>query len=186
MIIAEHESRLKSLLEQKKRLIFAVGFLCLIVFFQTFTIMMIGKKQDRVLISPPVITESFWLDSNTVSESYLRQIGDYFIKTAMTVTPNTVESQYQYILNNVYPEYFGDVKGQLLRRGNDVKNKGISTVFISKSYDIDMQTLTVNVRGDLIVITGRNRTDPMPKHFAAQFIYEHDRLYLKEINEVVS
>jgi len=186
MIISEHESRLKSLVEQRKRLMVAVCFLSVIVMFQTITIMGISKKQDRVLVTPPVIKESFWLDAGSVSESYLRQIGDYFIKTAMTVSPSTVEPQFQYLLDNVYPRYYGDVKGQLLLRGNDIKGKGISTVFVSKSFEINEEELRVNISGNLIVLTGRSRTEPIKKEFSVQFVYENGRLYLKEISEVVS
>lgn len=186
MIISEHESRIKSLVEQRRRMTIAIAFLAALVFIQTVSIFSIARKQDRILVMPPEIKESFWLDSNSVSDSYLRQVADYFIKTAMTVSPSTVESQYQYLLNNAYPAIYGDMKGQLLKRGNDVKQKGISTVFTSKSFQVDTENLRVIVSGELMVITGRNRAEPLRKQFSVHFKYENGRLYLKEINEVLS
>jgi len=180
----EFDSKLIMLEQQKRRAYLGLLFTGTLIMFLVLVIIMLAGKSERVVIVPSNFSEEIWLETNKVSPSYIRQVGDYFIKLAMTVTPDTAESQYAFILKNVYPSYYGELKTEFVKKVEQIKKKSVSTVFNAREYAVDVRDLSVVVTGDFELSSGKQRLDVQEKSYKISFIYDNGRLYIKEIVEV--
>lgn len=180
------DTRLMLLEQQKRRAYLGLLFTSVLILLLALAILMLAGKRERVVIVPSTFSEEIWLETNKVSPSYIRQIGDYFIKLAMTVTPDTAESQYAFILKNVYPSYYGELKTEFVKKLEQVKRKSVSTVFNAREYAVDVHDLSVVVTGDFELSSGKQRLDVEEKSYKISFIYDNGRLYIKEIVEVAA
>lgn len=181
---AGFDSKLKVLEQQKRRAYLGLILTTSLIVLLTLIILMLAGKRERVVILPGGFSEEIWLDTNKVSPSYIRQVGDYFVKLAMTVTPDTAESQYAFILKNVYPTYYGDLKTEFIKKIEQIKKKSVSTVFNAREYAVDVHDLSVVVTGDFELSSGKQRLDVEEKSYKISFVYDNGRLYVKEIVEV--
>lgn len=173
------------LLEQQKRRAY-LGLLLTttLIVLLILAILLLAGKRERIVIVPSTFSEEIWLETNKVSASYIRQLGDYFVKLAMTVTPDTAESQYAFILRNVYPSFHGELKTEFVKKVEQIKKKSVSTVFNAREYAVDVRDLSVVVTGDFELSSGKQRLDVEEKSYKISFIYDNGRLYVKEIVEV--
>jgi len=112
-------------------------------------------------------------------------MGDYFLKLAMTATPDTAESQYATILRNVYPPYYGALKTEFIKKVDLIKKRSVATVFNAREYAVDLKDLSVIITGDFELSSGKQRLDVEEKSYKVSFIYDNARLYVKEITEVI-
>jgi type IV conjugative transfer system protein TraE len=181
---ASFDSKIMLLEQQKRRANLAVLILSGLVLLLTLTLLLMAGKRERVVIIPGALSEEVWLETTSVSPSYIRQVGDYFLKLAMTVTPDTAESQYAFILKNAYPSYYGSLKTEFIKKVEQIKRKSVSTVFNPREYQVDARDLSVIITGDFELSSGRQRLDVEEKSFKVSFVYDNGRLYLKEIVEV--
>jgi conjugal transfer pilus assembly protein TraE len=181
---AGFDSRLIILETQKRRAYLCLTLAISLIFILVIAIVLLAGKRERVVIVPTTFSEEIWLETNKVSPSYIRQIGDYFVKLAMTVTPDTAESQYAFILKNVYPSYYGGLKTEFIEKIERIKRKSLSTVFNAREYSVDVHDLSVTITGDFELSSGKQRLDVEEKSYKISFIYDNGRLYVKEIVEV--
>lgn len=184
MIKADFDSRLNLLEKQKRRLSLLVVLEAGLITLLALILLVMAGKRERIVVVPAEFTEEFWVETNKVSSSYIRQVGDYFVKLAMTATPDTAESQYAFILKNVYPPYYGKLKSDFIQKIDKIKKKSITTVFNAREYAVDVHDLSVVITGDFQLSTGRQKLDSEEKRYKIGFIYDNGRLYVKEILEV--
>lgn len=178
------DSTLRLLDQQRRRLSLALAGAIGLIIILSLSLLLMASKRERIVVVPHSFSEEFWLETTTVSSSYIRQVGDYFVKLALTVNPDTVESQYAFILKNVYPAYYGTLKADFIEKVAQVKKKSVSTVFRAREYEVDAKNLFVIIKGDLELTTGRQHLDPQEKQYKVSFVYDDGRLYIKEIKEV--
>lgn len=180
----DFDSKLLMLEKQKMRANLALLVLSGLIFLLLLIVLIMAGKRERVVIIPGALSEEIWLDKNVVSPSYIRQVGDYFLKLAMTVTPDTAESQYAFILKNVYPSYYGSLKTDFVKSLERIKRKSVSTVFNARDYAVDAKDLSVIITGDFELSSGKQRLELEERSYKVSFVYDNGRLYLKEIVEV--
>ena len=46
---------------------------------------------ERVIVVPPAVHKSFWVENDRVSAEYLEQMGYFLIQLALNVTPQSVD-----------------------------------------------------------------------------------------------
>jgi type IV conjugative transfer system protein TraE len=113
-------------------------------------------------------------------------MGDYFIKLALTTTPETAENQFSVILKNAYPAHYAELKTVFVNKLDQIKKKSVSTVFHAREYEVDVHDLSVTVTGDFELGSGRQKLDIEEKRYKISFVYENGRLWVNEIVEVKS
>lgn len=144
---------------------------------------LIGKK--RTIIVPPTFNQAFWLDSNTVSDSYLEQMSRYFAGLLLNVTPNSFANQSEHLLQHVAAENFAIVKAQLLEQQKEITDKAISTTFHITHFKIDRKHLWVELKGELKVLMANAQVISKTKTYQLKFDYKQGQLYLQSFNEVL-
>jgi conjugal transfer pilus assembly protein TraE len=84
---------------------------------------------ERIVIVPPNIHKTFWVESDRVSSEYLEQMGYFLMQLTLNVTPQSVDHQAKLLLQYAAPASFGELRTALLAAAERLKRDGASTVF---------------------------------------------------------
>lgn len=176
------ESYNKVLTERNRLLLaFAIAsLLSLILGISNFYL--IGR--ERVVVVPPTVSREFWVASDSVSDSYLQEMSQYFSSLLLNITPNTFAVNSEHLLQNVAPENFGTVKSQLVNQQLEIERRGISTIFYPASFKIDKKKFLVELKGELKVLVGNAPLESKTKVYQIKFVQRHGRLFIQFFNEV--
>ncbi len=143
---------------------------------------LIGK--ERIVVVPPTVSREFWVASDSVSDSYLQEMSQYFSSLLLNITPNTFAVNSEHLLQNVAPESFGALKSQLVQQQIEIERRGISTTFYPASFKIDRQKLLVELKGELKILVGNAPLESKTKTYQIKFVQRHGRLFIQFFNEV--
>ena len=86
---------------------------------------------ERVIVVPPAVHKSFWVENDKVSAEYLEQMAYFLIQLALNVTPQSVDYQSKLLLHYVAPASYGEIKTAMTIVGERLKRDSASTVFSS-------------------------------------------------------
>jgi conjugal transfer pilus assembly protein TraE len=146
-----------------------------------FAVRLSGR--ERVIVVPPGIHKTFWVDSEKVSREYLEQMGYFLMQLTLNVTPQSVEHQAKVLLQYAAPASFGELRTTLLNAAERLKRDGASTVFSAQDLVVDEHTLRVGVRGQLTTFISDRRVSAVSKGYAIELQYALGRIFLKAFRE---
>ncbi len=140
--------------------------------------------QERVVIVPPAINKSFWVEGNRVSAEYLEEMGYFLIQLVLNVTPQTVDYQSKLLLQYVAPASYGEIKTAMAIIAERLKRDGAATVFSARSVSTDQSHLKVAIQGSLTTFIGERRVSESTKSYLVELQYATGRLTIKSFKEV--
>ena len=138
---------------------------------------------ERIVIVPPSIHKTFWVESDRVSSEYLEQMGYFLMQLTLNVTPQSVDHQAKLLLQYAAPASFGELRTALLAAAERLKRDGASTVFSAQNLVVDERTLRVGVRGQLTTFISDRRVSEVSKAYAIELQYAGGRMFLKAFRE---
>ena len=141
------------------------------------------SSRERVVLVPPTIHKSFWVEAERVSSEYLEQMGYFLMQLTLNVTPQSVDHQASVLLRYAAPAAYGELRSALLAAAERVKRDGAATVFSAQDIAVDERALKVGVRGQLTTFIGERRVSQLAKAYAMQFHYAGGRILLKSFKE---
>lgn len=162
-------------------IVLLVGSMLVNVILAIFAARLSGH--ERVVVVPPAIHKTFWVDADRVSPEYLEQMGYYLIQLTLNVTPQSVDYQSKVLLQYAAPAAFGELRTALLAAAERLKRDGAATVFSAQDLSVDERTLKVGVRGQLTTFISDRRVSDVPKGYAIEFQYTAGRIFLKSFRE---
>ncbi len=121
----------------------------------SFTIYKLYTEQ-KVVVVPTNITEEFWVTSRNVSETYLKQMGQYVATALLNVSPNSAKGQFELILDLAAPSYYQNLKQELVNQTRYLVENGITSAFWAKTFKYEKDHILVqgtkhNIIGDKVV-----------------------------------
>jgi len=143
---------------------------------------LVGK--ERIVITPPIVNQEFWVASDTVSDSYLEQMASFFAGLLLNVTPNSFSSRSEQLLQHVASPAYPALKAQLIEQQLEIERRALSTSFHPSHFKIDRCKLLVELKGELKLMVGNAPVESQSKTYHIQFIQEQGRLYIQRFNEV--
>ena len=146
-----------------------------------FVIRMAGH--ERIVVVPPVVHKTFWLETERVSPEYLEQMGYFLMQLTLNVTPQSVDHQSKVLLSYAAPGAFGELRTALAATAERLKRDGAATVFSAQDITVDERTMKVGVRGQLTTYVSDRRVSEVAKGYAIEFQYSAGRIYLKSFRE---
>jgi len=146
-----------------------------------FAVRLAGR--ERVVVVPPTIHKTFWLESDRVSAEYLEQMAYFLMQLTLNVTPQSVEHQAKVLLQYAAPASFGELRTALLAAGERLKRDGASTIFSAQELAVDERALRVGVRGQLTTFVSDRRVSEVSKGYAIELQYSGGRVFLKAFRE---
>ena len=139
--------------------------------------------RERVVLVPPAVHKTFWVESERASPEYLEQMGYFLAQLTLNVTPKSVEHQSRLLLQYAAPASWGDLRTAMAANAERIKRDGASTVFSPQDLQVDEATQRVGLRGLLTTFISDRRVSEVSKGYAIEFQVEGGRIVLKNFRE---
>ena len=98
---------------------------------------------ERVVLVPPTIHKSFWVEAERVSPEYLEQMGYFLLQLTLNVTPQSVDQQAKLLLQYAAPASYGELRTALAAAAERIKRDSAATVFSAQDISVDAERLRV-------------------------------------------
>lgn len=141
------------------------------------------SDRERVVIVPPVVNKTFWVDAERVSAEYLEQMGYFLSQLILNVTPQSVDYQAKVLLQYAAPGGHGELRTALLTAAERLKRDSATTVFSPRDLTVDEASMKVAVRGQLTTFVSDRRVSEAMKAYVIEFQYTAGRIFLKSFRE---
>jgi conjugal transfer pilus assembly protein TraE len=138
-----------------------------------------------VIITPPELTQSYWVQGSAFSKSYLEEMALFFSHLLLDVSQDSILSQGEVVLRYVVPNSYGVFKSKLLEDEQRLKKHQLSLHFIPKSVAF-VQPLTVEVQGYLNHYVGSQRVSQVQETYRIDFSQKKSQLFLESFRVVKS
>jgi type IV conjugative transfer system protein TraE len=135
-------------------------------------------KDERVVLVPPELKQQVWVEKGRASESYLEEMGLFFVHLALDVSPSSAAYQREVLLRYASPEQFSPLKRQLLEDEVRLKKENLSTTFRPSSVKVSRSEGQLEVTGDLIGTVGDQRVFQIRETYQVQLRFYKGRLFL--------
>ncbi len=138
---------------------------------------------ERVVLVPPSIHKSFWVESDKVSAEYLEQMAYFLAQLVLNVTPQSVDYQSKLLLQYAAPGSYGEIKTAMAVAGERLKRDGAATVFSPRTINVDQRALKVAVQGQLTTFISDRRVSDASKSYLIELQYAQGRITIKSFKE---
>ena len=139
--------------------------------------------RERVVVVPPAIHKTFWVEAERASPEYLEQMGYFLAQLTLNVTPQSVEHQSRLLLQYAAPASWGDLRTAMAANAERIKRDGAATVFSPQDLQVDERTQRVGLRGLLTTFISDRRVSEVSKGYAIELQYAGGRILLKTFHE---
>lgn len=139
--------------------------------------------RERVVVVPPAIHKTFWVEAERASPEYLEQMGYFLAQLTLNVTPQSVEHQSRLLLQYAAPASWGELRTAMAANAERIKRDGASTVFSPQDLQVDERTQRVGLRGLLTTFISDRRVSEVSKGYAIELQYAGGRIFLKTFRE---
>jgi len=146
-----------------------------------FAFRMSGR--ERVVVVPPTIHKTFWVEDERVSAEYLEQMAYFLMQLTLNVSPLSVDHQSKVMLQYAAPAAYGELRTALSSAAERLKRDGAATVFSPRDLIVDERFLKVGIRGQLTTFISDRRVSEVAKGYAIEFQYTAGRIFLKSFRE---
>lgn len=142
-----------------------------------------ADRTHRETLVPPKIHQTFWVENDRVSGTYLEEMGLFILTNALDVTPASAEFQARQILNYADPKSYGALEKDLLANAVRMKEGNVSTFFAVNARTLDEPNQAVAFTGTLSTILGDKTVSSEPKAYSIKFGMRNSKVVVLELRE---
>lgn len=153
-----------------------------LAFSQVILVTFLFWKNEKIIISPPVIEKEFWVDAYHVSPTYLEQFGYFLGQLILSKSSQSASSQRVILLRHVDPMYFGILNKKLIEEEQMLTKQNASYVFYPVDVYADIKALKLLITGDRVFYVSGKAVSTERESYALSFSNAGSRLLLKEIS----
>ena len=135
-------------------------------------------KRERVIISPPVVEQSYWLDSRSVSPTYLEQFGSFLSQLLLSKSASSASAQRHVLLRHTDPSFATALAQKLHTEEQKLTEEAASYVFFPSTIEADPSTFTVKLTGERVFYAKGKRLSAAEESYILYFQYRAGRLVL--------
>ena len=159
-------------------ILLAIGGTCMAA-----AMLALSSRSERVVVVPPEVNSSFWIEEGSVSRGYFLEWGYYIISLLLNVSPGAVDYHNEILLRYAAPEYRERMRSNLAAAADRLRREDLSTAFAVNAVEVDPQQGRVAFAGSLASYVKGRRVSERVAAFAARFRVERGRLALVEVIE---
>ena len=141
------------------------------------------SSHERVVVVPPTVHKTFWVEDERVSAEYLEQMGYFLMQLTLNVTPLSIDHQSKVLLQYAAPAAYGELRTALSSAAERLKRDGAATVFSPRDLIVDERSLKVGIRGQLTTFISDRRVSEVAKGYVVEFQYTAGQIFLKSFRE---
>lgn len=177
------QSRLADIKVQRNALL---GACALLLLSNSIQAILLIYRHERIIVAPPQLTQSFWVEGNQFSAQYLEQMALHYAHLILDVTEKNILYQGDIVLRAVTPESYGVFKEKLLSDEKRLQKNNLSTRFSATECKISQETLTVEITGELMSYVADKRISQIHETYQIQFQNQSGRLLINSFSLVKS
>lgn len=167
--------RISHLNVQRNFLIGLVSILLMIVLLQAIFLFL---KKERIVISPPELKQSYWIEGDRFAKSYLEEWALFFTHLIMDVSEKNILPQGEILLRYVSSHSYGDFKAKLLEDEKRLKKQQLSIRFEPQATEF-IDNMTVDITGVLVSYVGSQKISEAQEVYRVSFSQKKGRLFLE-------
>lgn len=137
------------------------------------------SDNSHVILVPPEITKTFWVDREEVSPEYLEQMASFLVHEILDVTPQSAPRQRDLILKYVSPSFYNAFRKRLLKEEELLKKEQASTSFKITEITIDQK---ITIKGIMDHYVASLKVKSEQETYEMTFIYKGGRLLLNSFD----
>ncbi len=115
------------------------------------------RNKDRIIVVPPKVEKSVWVENDKVSESYLEQMGVFFATFAGNMSPVNAEYNAKVLAEYSNPQASAELKNEIASQGAYFKKNNITQAFFPETVKVDAAKNQVSVSGPAIRYIGSTK-----------------------------
>lgn len=177
------QKKLSHLNVQRNALLGLSSLLLVIVLLQTIFLFL---KKDRIIVSPPDAKQSYWVEGNRFSPSYLEEMSLFMCHLLLDITQSNIFSQGEILLRYISPKAYGEFKTKLLEDEKRLQHEQLSLHFMPQEVVLSPESLTVDITGDLISYVSTQKISQVRETYRLVFEHKLGRLFLQSFKMVKS
>lgn len=143
-------------------------------------------RHERVIITPPQLSQGFWVEGNRFSPQYLEEMALHYAHFLLDVTEKNILYQGEILLRYVTPDAYGALKARLLEDEQRLKKNNLSTRFSPSEVAISVDNLTVDITGELLSYVGDKKISQVRETYQFRFQNLSGRLLIAAFTLVQS
>jgi conjugal transfer pilus assembly protein TraE len=139
-------------------------------------------KKERIIICPPELKNSYWVEGNQFSPSYIEEMSLFFAHLLLDVTESSIGWQGSVILRYVIPESYGALKAKILDDEKRLKKEQLSLHFKATTFKLDASQLLAEITGDLISYVGSKKISQVRETYQLKLQNRSGRLLIESFS----
>ncbi len=177
-----HQKRLGHLQIQRNGFAGLAFILLLIVLLQT---VLLFFKKEKIIISPPELTQSYWVEGDRFSNSYLEEMALFFTHLMLDVSEANILPQGEILLRYVSSNAYGAFKTKLLGDEKRLKSQQLSLQFTPHSVEL-IEPMQADITGSLSSYVGSQKISNSQETYRVSFSQHKGRLFLESFELIKS
>jgi conjugal transfer pilus assembly protein TraE len=165
----------------KKLQVVAIALAAAILLCLILMLNLLGR--DRTVVSPPTIEKSFWVTSDSASDSYVQQMTQWISSLILDVTPDNIEYKSNILLQYVHPDLHGKLKERQTLLAQSMKKDNVATYFVLSTIRTQPEKLAALITGRFHTLINGNHVGDQEKSFFVRFMMDGGRAQLIEFTE---
>jgi conjugal transfer pilus assembly protein TraE len=172
----EH-NRISYLLAQRNSLAGLCAVLLAAVLLQSVFLFF---RHERIIISPPELHQSYWVEGNRFSEGYLEEMGVFFAHLLLDVSAETLLYQGEVALRSVDADSYSRIKTKIFADAARLKKENVTSRFEPKKARVSRDQMEVQLKGTMTQYVSGKSVSSFEETFVVRFSAYKGKLFLKD------
>jgi conjugal transfer pilus assembly protein TraE len=139
-------------------------------------------RNERIIISPPELHQSYWVEGDRFSESYLEEMATHFAHLLLDVSADSLLYQGEVVLRSVDASSYSRIRTKLLADVQKLKKENVTSRFEPKSAFIAKNSLEVQLKGTMTHYISGKAISAYDETFVIRFSAHKGKIYIKDFS----
>ena len=171
------QTRISYLVSQRNILAGLSSDLLVVVFLQSIFLFF---RHERIIVSPPELHQSYWVEGNRFSESYLEEMAVFFAHLLLDVSSESLLYQGDVILRHVDAESYSRIRTKLFADAAQLKKENATSRFQPKKAIVSRKSMEVQLKGTMTQYVSGKDVSSYEETFVVRFSAKNGTIYLKD------
>ena len=141
-------------------------------------------QSERVVLVPPHLTGSAWVERSKVSPQYLEEMALFFGSILLNKTPQSAPYLHELVLRYADSRGIGNLKHKLREEEERYQKSGLSTSFYPKKVVVQEKGLQVDLVGEMVGYVSQKCIFQQEETYRMTFTYDHGRLLISSFEHL--
>jgi conjugal transfer pilus assembly protein TraE len=137
-------------------------------------------RNERIIISPPELHQSYWVEGNRFSEGYLEEMAAFYAHLLLDVSADTLLYQGEVALRAVDADSYSRIRTKLFADEKKLKKENVTSRFEPKKAIVSRDALEVQLKGTMTQFVSGKQVTSFEETFIIRFSAYKGKLFIKD------